>query len=227
MKNKVYYCIPTYRVFDECQKAIESVLAGSLVPDHIIVCDNSGDGSGALYLQPLVEKHKNVHIWPQTYNLGCARAWNLFHKTIDEDYIIIANDDLTLGYDAIRLLVESAESHPDDVIFTGEGLAGNAYSLFLLKKEGFEKIGPFDERFYPAYLEDVDQDRRRQLLGYKFILVPGITFSHVGSATIKTYDAARMQEHHNSHAANFQYYEAKWGGLPGQEKYTEPFGGIF
>lgn len=222
--NKVYYCIPTYRVFDECKKAILSALSGSLVPDSIIIIDNSGDGSAALYLQDVVEKYKNIHIWPQTSNLGVAKSWNLFHQTIDEDYIIIANDDITLGYDAIERIVDSAETHPDDVLFTAS--AGNAYSLFLLKNAGYRHIGVFDERFYPAYLEDCDYDRRRQLLGYNYIIVPDVPFTHVGSATIKTYNAEEMQRHHNSHHANFQYYLAKWGGYPSEEKYTEAFGGI-
>ena len=219
---KIYYCIPTYKAFQACTEGIKAVNNGSLKPDQIIVIDNSGDGSGADYLYPLVTHYTNVSVWPQTRNLGVAASWNMFMESIDMDYVIIANDDIAVHRDSVEKMIKAATSS-EDSLFTSLGLAGNAYSFFLLKQKAYKHIGRFDEKFYPAYYEDNDFDYRRRLLGYHFHLIDNLQLSHVGSATMKHYSPAEMEQHHNNFRKNQNYYISKWGGLPGQEIYKQPF----
>lgn len=219
--RQVFYTMPTYKCFDLAYEGIEAAMHGSMPPNKIIVVDNSGDGSGTAYLTPLVEKYSNVFIWPQTYNLGCARAWNLIHQTIDDDYIIIANDDVKVHHDTIERVVLAADLYTDEVIFSPS--AGNAYSFFLLKNKGYKHIGPFDDNFYPAYFEDVDHYRRATLLGYKLMIVNDAPIDHERSSTIKRYTRQEMEMHHNSFRANEAYYIRKHGGLPHQETYETLF----
>ena len=225
MDKKVFYCIPTYKAFDLAYNGVLAALRGTVVPDKIIVIDNSGTGAAALHLQPLAEKFSNVFIWPQTRNLGVAGAWNKFHDEIGEDNIIIANDDVSVHPYTIEKLLEMADALPDQVLFAGES-RWNAFSLFLLRKVGYEKIGGFDTNFYPAYYEDNDFVYRARLLGYGLITSPEATYDHIPSSTLARYSLQEKEVHHNTFRRNTQYYMSKWGGLPTKETYNEPFGGV-
>jgi len=222
MDKKVFYCLPTYKSFDLAYDSVLAALRSTLVPDQIIIADNSTDGSGAAYLQSLVEKFNNVHIWPQTVN-NLARTWNLFHTEIQSDYIIIANDDIQVDPYTIERLVSASEQKPNEILFAGDGLSGNAFSLFLLTHYGFNRVGKFDEHFDPAYFEDNDYARRALLLGYHINFVSGATYSHVGSSTLKRYTWQEMEKHHNAFRANEAYYIRKWGGKPHEEVFETEF----
>lgn len=223
MNKSLFYCLPTYKSFDLAYASVLAALKGTLVPDQIIIIDNSGDGSGTQYLKPLTEQFDNVFIWPQIYNIGVAKSWNTFHKQLCDDYIVIANDDIQVHSRTLELMVSTAENNPNHVLFAGDGSSGNAFSLFLLTKRGYQLVGEFDEHFYPAYLEDNDFDRRARLLGQYIHFVIGATYDHVGSSTIKRYTPQEMDVHHNSFRANQAYYIRKHGGLPHQEIFETPF----
>lgn len=219
----INYCIPTYRCFEYCKQAILTAMRSSLAPDKYIIIDNSGDGSAVRYLYDVTTKYSNVFIWPQAYNLGVARSFNLFMSQLEDD-VIIANDDVFVHPHTISAIITMAHLRPVDILFAGSGHSGNAFSFFLLKKKGFLEIGPFDEHFYPGYYEDNDYAYRMKLAGYTIIDVPSATYDHIGSATIRTYDQVRMNQHHNEFNRNTNYYKNKWGGLPGNETYVIPFG---
>lgn len=223
MQDKIYYVIPTYKSFDLAFKGALSSMRGTVVPSSIIIIDNSGDGSGTAYLEPLVKKYNNVYIWPQTYNLGVSRSWNYAFNQLKSDFIINANDDVEVEPRTIEYMIEAAKRNPEQIFFSGDGTSGNAFSLFLLTHSGYELIGEFDEKFYPAYFEDNDYAYRMKLKGYRIIPVTGATYFHVGSSTIKRYDAMEMNRHHEAHRANERYYLSKWGGMPGVEEFTTAF----
>ncbi len=224
MTDFLYYCIPTYKSFEECARGVHAVMKGSVAPSKVIIIDNSGDGSGTLALHHLSKSYANVFIWPQTYNLGVARAWNTFHRELGEDYVIIANDDIEVHYDAIQDMYLTAKENEDAAIIFGNGNSGNAYSLFLLRHWAFERI-QFEERFYPAYFEDNHDVRLRQLAGMKLLHAEKATYDHVGSSTLKKYTQAEMEQHHRDFRRNAIYYETIWGGLPGSERYITPYNG--
>lgn len=223
MQDKIYYVIPTYKSFDLAFKGVLAAMRGTVQPSSIILIDNSGDGSGTKYLEPLVKKYPSVYIWPQTYNLGVARSWNYAFKQLRSDYIINANDDVEVEPRTIEYLIEAAKSNPKQIFFSGDGNSGNAFSLFLLTHAGYELIGDFDERFYPAYFEDNDYARRMLLKGYRIMPVMGATYFHEGSSTLKRYTPEEMSNHHTAFRANEAYYRSKWGGMPGVEEFTTEF----
>jgi GT2 family glycosyltransferase len=223
MKKKVSYCIPTYKSYELAYEGVLAALRGSVSPDQIIIIDNSGDGAGTTHLMPLTHKFANVHIWPQLYNIGVAKSWNTFHDSIGDDYIIIANDDVQVETYTIERMITAAEENPNDILFCGDGSSGNAFSLFMLTFAGYNIIGRFDERFYPAYFEDNDYARRMLLKGYKIHFVSGATYLHVGSSTMKKYTQLEMDAHHHAFRANQAYYISKWGGLPGYEEFYTTF----
>jgi GT2 family glycosyltransferase len=221
--RKIHYCFPTYKAFDMAAMNIEYVNIGSVKPDTIIVIDNSGDGSGSLYLEPLTHKFNNITIWPQVNNIGVAASWNLFMQKIDADYVLLVNDDVHVDYYALERFIAHIDNS-EHSFFTAANMGGNAYSFLLIKQQAYKQLGPFDERFYPAYFEDNDYERRRLLAGYYLEAVPDVIVHHAQSSTMKRYTSNEMMRHHDTFTNNQAYYIAKWGGPVGSETFTTPFG---
>lgn len=221
---RVVLCIPTLNRADLARKAILSAYEGLYRPDETILLDNSGKGKSLPHIQDIIYPTMNVHMIPSAINKGVSGSWNYFFNTFGDDskYIIVANDDITFHHLTIHALVTAALSS-DALLFHGSGQHGNAFSLFLLKYNGYKQIGAFDEQLFPAYFEDNDYAYRIKLAGQMIVEVPEATFDHAGSSTLKAYSPAERQQHHHDFTRNALYYQRKWGGLPGKEKYIKPF----
>ena len=218
---KLHYCVPTRNRFDLARAGIAAALAGSLVPDRVVVLDNSDRAEAAGHLADLVTA--GVEVVPQRGNLGVSASWNWFLRHL-EDHVVIANDDAVPGPETCRALVGAAQADTTEVFFGVTGDDGNAFSIFLLRKRGWQRIGPFEEAFYPAYYEDDDYAHRLRLAGYRVVRVPGATFEHLGSATYQAYKAEQQEQHRRAVRVNRRRYLAKWGGLPGNERFSTPYG---
>lgn len=59
-----------------------------------------------------------------------------------------------------------------------------AAAALLLRRDVIDRLGPFDERFHPAWFEDVDYSRRMHDAGLPVHLVPGVTVAHRGGASL-------------------------------------------
>jgi GT2 family glycosyltransferase len=101
------------------------------------------------------------------------------------------------------------------------------FNFFCLHKRFIEKVGWFDENFYPAYFEDNDFVYRCNLAE----MPPGHTTpemtakaEHKGSQTIKS-DPQYAQGNNNTFGSwNATHYRMKWGGRPGAETFRTPYG---
>lgn len=225
---KVYYGIPTYSQFQHARESVLTILnTSSLIPDQIVIIDNSGNGSGVLALNDLTQLSNKIHVIPRTQNI-LSGAWNDIMNVFPDDYIIIANDDIKPHTYSIEALVNAAIEHPDSAMLNGSGHSGNSYSYFLLRKWAYARVGPFDIKFKPAYFEDNDYDYRLRILaGLIREEVPEATFDHVGSATLKAMTPEQQARHHMRFSENERYYLNKWGGLPGNERFMKEFEGIY
>ncbi len=228
---KVYYGIPTYSQFAHTEEAVKAVLQGSLVPDQIVIVDNSETGAGYTALKHLMDQHSSVHIIPRTQNI-LSGAWNDLMTLFPDDYIIIANDDVKPHKHSVEAMVNAAINRPEVAMWNGSGdqtpgVGGNSYSFFLLRKWAYCQVGKFDERCKPAYFEDNDYDYRLRILaGLIREEVNNATFDHVGSATTNAMSQQDRMLRHLLFRKVKRYYESKWGGEPGKERYTEPFAGL-
>jgi GT2 family glycosyltransferase len=199
---------------------IPSAERGTRVPDAYYIVDNGGRLDPAAYGLPT---HKTTVFNPGR-NMGVAAAWNHIHRAVDE-YVIIICDDMELMPNTIAALVAAADAHPDHGFFWPQYDQHSMFGVNLLRHWAFEKIGPYDEQFHPAYFEDNDYARRMQLAGLPTMNVAGCGLSHhVGSATLKSYSPDEMTSHHSNFEANRARYIAKWGGLPGHETFQKPGG---
>lgn len=159
-----------------------------------------------------IEKHRN---------LGCGPSWNHVMKNSEGPWLF-AGSDVKFLPGMLAMLDRKAEEHPDASI-----VCGNGYNVFLLTKTCIDKVGYFDENFYPAYFEDVDHFRRVALSGAKAVGVDEFKCIHGeppfwGSSTVKS-DAEYDRKNGITFSNNQDYYIRKWGGYPADEKYRTPF----
>jgi GT2 family glycosyltransferase len=159
-------------------------------------------------------------------NFGVAKSWNYLCEKIFSyydyrmagyyDYALILNDDVYLGKTEAQIAEFLSNWSPNTFLVSTQG-----FCSFIISREIFDKIGKFDERFFPAYFEDNDYIRRMDMAGvhihHDTFLNPVL---YRQSASIE-----RTPELNNGWMYNRKYYELKWGGVPGQERFSVPFNG--
>lgn len=60
-----------------------------------------------------------------------------------------------------------------------------AAAALMLRLEAFRRVGRMDERFYPAWFEDVDLCRRLRRGGWRIALEPAARFEHAGGTAMR------------------------------------------
>ena len=80
----------------------------------------------------------------------------------------------------------------------------------LVKREVIERVGMFDEQFFPGMWEDQDICKRSRLAGYKHVIAVDDFVWHFGSKTIKEGGADAGRKMFDENRARFY---AKWNGL--------------
>ena len=70
-------------------------------------------------------------------------------------------------------------------------------ALLLVRREVFEKLGGFDDRFAPAYYEDTDLCMGVRRLGYRVVYQPGATVRHheFGSSSLQAATELILRNH--------------------------------
>jgi GT2 family glycosyltransferase len=222
---QITLCVPTLNRYDDCKKMIQSATKGTISPTTAIIVDQGGTF-------PFHDMHFTIPIGGTSpgRNIGVAAAWNFMIQAAvesDAEYIICANDDVTFHENTVELLYEALLSgavfaYPGEANRAGNTM--NAFSLFMARPSLFERIGPFDENFWPAYFEDNDYAYRMKLQGLELTAAP-CSYEHIGSATRKSLSEQDRTQHDHSFRVIRGYYRAKWGGLPSNEIFTTPFNG--
>jgi hypothetical protein len=164
-------------------------------------------------------------------NLGCAGAWNLIHRTTRPRITIVLNADCAVAPDTF----ERALAHPAPAVVLAYG-----FGCFRIDSEIRDRVGDFDETFYPVYLEDADYRCRLRLAGVQTVEWPtepvarvapgreraasGVVHGKHDPDGYQGWRGPRLAWFHACVEANRRYFLAKWGGEPNAEAYTTPFG---
>lgn len=127
-------CIRRYDLLDDF---VASAISGSRRPDKILLVDNGGKYD---------RDHADVEVIYQGPNLGVAASWN---RLLRAGAWIISNDDVTFRRDTFAELAGALER--GDLF-----VSGNGWALFGQRPELVDRVGYYDERFFPAYYEDTD-----------------------------------------------------------------------
>lgn len=161
----------------------------------------------------------NVIILNSKYNFGVSKSWNKLinnlHK-LNYTHVLVVNDDIVFKKTLFQLN-EYINLNPAD-FYIGTG----TWCCFLIPIKTYKNIGPFDEKFYPAYFEDMDYSYRIRLKNLTMHMSPFFNPEvYRNSQSIE-----KEPELNNRFLRNKRYYALKWGGLPGDERYKTPFNGM-
>ena len=135
-------CIPIYVVTEKVHKCLQS-LAG----ENVFIIDNTGRQDCKVF------EGMGFEIEYQTQNIGIPKSWNLGLKK-GYDWTFISSSSM---------LFNKPFSHITDML-KGYDKAmfrtGHDWHFLAVHKKAVEKIGYFDENFYPGYFENTDWDYR-------------------------------------------------------------------
>lgn len=199
---------------------------------RLVVVNNGTDPSVTAALEAIVKDARfDLHVHGPEHNLGVSGSWNWsMHRFPDVDYWVHTGSDVSLNPGDLRLIDEGMQHHPE----MGFRAANLGYNLFAIRRATLATVGCFDENFYPAYFEDGDYQYRLSLAGIQRQAI-GTANDETdecraihgeaptwGSHTIHS-DAALRDANGITFANNRDYYLRKWGGGPGEERFTTPF----
>lgn len=188
------------KLVDNCLESIDTEWS------RLLLIDNSNCG----YLKKYEGRGAKILYHPE--NLGCARSWNLGIKE-GHDWTFIVSQSMQFP-DGFHIALDSLNQCINEYIY----MTWNAWHCQAISRKLVDKIGIFDENFYPARLEDTDYMRRLQLaqIGFTGYEVTGGKCQMTSSSFVSGIKI-------NSDALN-EYYGQKWGSRdPNQAFYTKPF----
>ncbi len=96
------------------------------------------------------------------------------------------------------------------------------FSCYVIRKDTYEKIGPFDQGFEIAFCEDWDYHCRLHLDGIEAVCID-IAFYHVGSATIRRSEGTKAGVIAAAAGRNRDYFATKWGFRGATDEYSQFF----
>lgn len=192
--------------------------------DDMLCIDNTPDAAGTLSR----DYAAGVEVIGTGLNHGCARSWNLGARRAFDDGrpgVVLAAPSIEWGRAGGLDLVEALGAGADDgwSLFTSCG-----WHLVCWTAEAFTRVGWFDERIYPVYFEDDDWLRRVLLAGggdrrhrlQEPCVVVDAEMGATNQAMPLPFVRSALDLGHLG-----AYYTAKWGGLPGSERFVTPFDG--
>lgn len=174
---------------------LEDMLSSINYPiDNILIIDNGGN----------FKTDKEVKVLSMPANLGLSASWNLGIKCYPHaKYWLFASADTKWSDTALQEIDNISGS--DKLILTND-----AYGCFSVGENVVEKVGLFDEYFYPIYFEDNDfHERVARFCPENTIVSTSIqTAPAVGSQTINSDDNLK-NKNHQTFVKNQEYYKYK------------------
>jgi len=225
----------THNCLEQTKRMVASIDAQD-IPCHILFVDNGSTDGTKKWLDDRVGSWFD---W--TENEGVSRAWNrglelAFALSTNNDpieHVLVANNDVQLAPWTYSLLLSydlpfvtgvasddpsqiqqarpphlPLEDHPD-------------FSLFLIRRDAWQKIGRFDERM-KLYAQDCDYHLRGFRLGVpmKKAVVP---FLHESSATVKHAPPHEQTAIFEQANRDRQVFQSLYGCQPGTDDYYALF----
>jgi len=86
-----------------------------------------------------------------------------------------------------------------------------AGACLMIRRSVFEGMGGFDERFHPAWFEDVDLCRRLRDQGARIIHCAAATIVHAGASSVKSMPPGRASEHFFLNMLRYSRKHFGWG----------------
>lgn len=200
---------------DACMESVKDPASSFGVElDDVLLVDNSRDGFVA-------DRYGlRTHRDPDGHNLGVAGAWNVGAREVlerDLDYFVIMSSVMLFGPKLHCTWLWQMEQFWGETVIEADG---HSWHLIALHRRVLERVGLFDENFYPAYEESIDYGYRMRMLRLEH------SFRHVWVNAISQAAGGHSQVVSCPNEPLKRYYEEKWGGPKGQEKWVQPYGSM-
>jgi GT2 family glycosyltransferase len=230
--------ILSYNGLPMLKKCVESVRRQD-IPTQLYVYDNgSTDGTVEWLRGQVLEKKLGYN--GSSVNLGVSKGWNegldyLFGH-MNYESVLVLNQDLQLGSSFLRQLLEFnapfVTGFPVSTEFEMSPLAAKpqmglspypCFSAFLIRREAWEKIGPFKEPSSPdasdgffAWAGDCDYHIRGHRLGVG-MFKSGVPFYHESGSTMRNAPEEEKQWFVERANKDREYFRSLYGCVPGEE----------
>jgi len=149
-----------------------------------------------LVLNNDVEIHPQMYSWLRMLGMPFLTGVGVDDKSQMKPYPLYANDD-------------TPNPHPD-------------FSAFMIRKSVVDKVGWFNEEYYPAYAEDCDYHIRMHKAGINAYSID-FPFYHESSSTMKHCSPQEKFSIEKGAEANRERFKAQYGCYPGSEEYQKLF----
>lgn len=196
---KFVVAITVFRQYELLRGAIDAIWASTRKPEKVIVFDSGGkcpDVQGA-------------EVWRQPSHPGLAGAINRLHAEIHPGISIIQNDDLVVAPGTFEKMLKV----PSPAV-----VKCGTFVCFREDAAIADIVGPWDEKFWPAYYEDADFAMRCKQKGINITDIGPIYLKHGNHAewpyqhmTAPEYSLFMAQVEQNK-----ARFVEKWKGLPSQ-----------
>jgi GT2 family glycosyltransferase len=237
----VSVCVPVYRRHDppnlaSLAEGLERALGG--VSGELVVALNGIDASDAEV--PLGARSVDLGV-----NRGVSPGWNAAARAASGSVLCFANDDVVLGPRALALLAGVLRERPEAGVVGPVGtrwdirgsrhldwldLSGLAAGeikpcevvsgfLFACRRETYEAVGGFDERYAPLSWEEVDFCTAVRAQGLRCYAVAGVEHEHEWgvSSPQRPWRRVRWDGRSQSiwwiHRRNRRRFARKWASL--------------
>lgn len=191
--------------------------------DKISVIINNRKLKNEKIISDIQKKFPQTEFLDCGYNIGISASWNLLIKKClieGDQFSFISQDDMSFSSGELKKVANHFQNNQDADIITYWG-----FGLFCVSKRCIEKVGFFDENFYPAYYEDTDYCRRMTLCKEnlkikenKIQAIHGDEQSINGGCTTNTVKNGTVCA-----GVNSLRYTLKWGGTHTNETYITPY----
>jgi len=200
--------IPTINQWPLLRKHLE-LYAEDMPNTPFIILDNGRQGIAL----DGIGKPGQFTLLDSPVNLGVAASWNFLIRMIhiDVEYAFIVNDDVYLGLQEreVDTLIYRELSTKHVILAHGD----KGFSSFIINREMFEMVGPFDIDYYPAYYEDNDYVMRMSQLGLEPVNIKALTPRvFYGSQSIQ-----KDPSLNENFAKNRQRFMDKWQSEPSKK----------
>jgi GT2 family glycosyltransferase len=218
--------ILTHNCVSLSERAIASVLIQDIETSIYVIDNGSTDGT--------VDKLRRYVCISYVANKGVSRGWNdgLDMNFIRSEHCLVVNNDVVLPPWFYRELLSYEVSFVSGVSVDNMDMirepAGRMslspspdFSAFLIRRDAWEKVGPFDETM-KFYASDNDWHVRAHRAGVK-LWKANVPFYHERSSTLNNAPSQEAQEIRDQADKDRAVFFEKYGCAPWGPGYDELF----
>lgn len=236
----VVLCRSSVDMARECVKSLQAQTANI----DILIVNNEGVPGMAAWAKSVAALDHRVYVMTCHTRYSVAGCWNwalgyAFMNGYGE--ALVVNDDTWLLPQTYYVLKTVIDQDPgkygmvtaigrremsevlgsDDPGRIESGLAVSPhpdFSCYMISKDCYRRVGPFDTKFIGAYFEDGDYHIRMRQAGVMAVSMD-LSYLHHASSTLKNSNLRESRIIQANYDKNKRYFFEKHGCLPGTEKY--------